>query len=395
MTKEKLIWHDIRERCHNPNDTSYELNGAKGVFMADEWRESFEAFLSDMGKKPFTGAVMGRIDKKLGFNKGNCKWMTKEEAQLNKTNMVLNWEIVNEARNLYKNTDLTVKQISEKLGITSISSIGSAIAGKTWKDPNYEYIKRQTGGKSCIVHGCDRKYHSKGYCAMHKTRLVEHGDALWEPPEKIKKCVIKECTAKHFAKGYCRSHYEQKRRNGEIIKNLKYINRKMCSIDGCDEPAKSKGMCQSHYDNMRRNGDPLYQKVNIREIPEYGVWDAMIQRCTNRNNSNYHRYGGRGIEVCERWRSSFVLFYEDMGKRPFEGAELDRKNNSKGYTKDNCRWTTRPRNVQNRDCCVLTEEIVIKIRALRNSGHTYKSISNALGISYENVRSVLSRGSWK
>jgi hypothetical protein len=68
----------------------------------------------------------------------------------------------------------------------------------------------------------------------------------------------------------------------------------------------------------------------------------MKGRCLNPNNTSYPDYGGRGIEVCERWLHSFENFLADMGERP-TGMTLDRKSNDGNYTKRNCRWATRKR----------------------------------------------------
>lgn len=74
----------------------------------------------------------------------------------------------------------------------------------------------------------------------------------------------------------------------------------------------------------------------------------MNDRCSSPKNRFYQRYGGRGISVCERWRHSFKAFIEDMGRRPFLGAQIDRINNDGNYEPGNCRWVTRLVNTRNR-----------------------------------------------
>lgn len=85
----------------------------------------------------------------------------------------------------------------------------------------------------------------------------------------------------------------------------------------------------------------------LSDTTEYFIWQGMWARCTNPNHKSYNNYGGRGITVCERWRL-FENFLEDMGLRPGPEYSLDRKENDKGYCKENCRWATGTEQANNR-----------------------------------------------
>ena len=71
----------------------------------------------------------------------------------------------------------------------------------------------------------------------------------------------------------------------------------------------------------------------------YWIWQGMKARCSDLKQENYRYYGARGITVCERWINSFENFLTDMGERP-KGLTLERKDNDKGYSPDNCIWTS-------------------------------------------------------
>jgi len=78
----------------------------------------------------------------------------------------------------------------------------------------------------------------------------------------------------------------------------------------------------------------------------YKIWTSMRQRCRNPNDTSYHGYGGRGINVCDRW-DSYANFINDMGPRPV-GTSIDRINNDGDYEPSNCRWATKSEQSNNK-----------------------------------------------
>jgi hypothetical protein len=78
----------------------------------------------------------------------------------------------------------------------------------------------------------------------------------------------------------------------------------------------------------------------------FKIWSCIMQRCTNKNSTQWRHYGGRGISVCERWKT-FSNFLADMGM-PGPNQEIDRIDNDGDYYKENCRWVSHLENSRNR-----------------------------------------------
>lgn len=113
-----------------------------------------------------------------------------------------------------------------------------------------------------------------------------------------------------------------------LLGSLRYGRTTSC---GCHHRKISSEINKTH--------DKRYHKL-------YGVWNGMIQRCTNPKDVAFKDYGGRGIFVCERWLD-INNFLQDMGERP-EGLSLDRVDNNGPYCKENCHWANSSEQMYNR-----------------------------------------------
>lgn len=113
-----------------------------------------------------------------------------------------------------------------------------------------------------------------------------------------------------------------------------------------------------------------------RQTKEAKAWKAMIERCYLPTNASYHRYGGRGITVCERWLSDYRNFLSDMGRSP-AGHSLDRVDPNGNYEPGNCRWATPIQQSQNRCNTPMVEyqgAFMPLIEAARASGLKYVTL---------------------
>lgn len=132
-----------------------------------------------------------------------------------------------------------------------------------------------------------------------------------------------------------------------------------------------------HKDAITKHGD------SRKTDSLYATWKNMIKRCFDSNHKSWLNYGGRGITVCDEWQE-YSQYKKDMGERPFISAQVDRIDNNKGYSKDNCRWVSPKENCRN-----------MSINHHVTMGGVTKTIpewAETTGISERTIRSRIYRG---
>ncbi len=108
--------------------------------------------------------------------------------------------------------------------------------------------------------------------------------------------------------------------------------------------------------------------------PEYKIWAGIIRRCHQPKSNKYSTYGARGISVCDQWRESYTEFKNWANQNGFsKGLQIDRINNSLGYSPENCRFVTPKQNCLNRD------------RAIRFGNLSSQDVADNLGMSKQAI----------
>lgn len=133
----------------------------------------------------------------------------------------------------------------------------------------------------------------------------------------------------------------ERTKHGRIVYKCKCDCGNICNVIGsCLRNGNTKSC------GCLKDGHPTHNKSNTKL---YKIYNSMLDRCCNKNNKRYIDYGGRGIDVCQEWKHDFEAFYNwAINNNYKEGLSIDRIDNDRNYSPDNCKWSTLKQQANNR-----------------------------------------------
>lgn len=130
---EYKVWCDMKSRCYNVNVRAYNRYGGRGIMVCNRWLNSFEAFYTDMGPKPFLKAQLDRKKNDGNYCRRNCRWVTSAQNGQNRETNKMDAKKVKVIRGKYKLGGVSQKELSIDYGVAVIT-IFNIIHYISWKN---------------------------------------------------------------------------------------------------------------------------------------------------------------------------------------------------------------------------------------------------------------------
>lgn len=157
--------------------------------------------------------------------------------------------------------------------------------------------------------------------------------------------MLKDLTGQRFGRLLVVAPTNKRTKNRRVIFECVCDCGNTCYSVGQSLLSGAKQSCGCLQKELASNGNKTHGQTHSRL---YSIWSGMKTRCNNENEKIYKRYGALGVTVCEEWKR-FEPFYEwAMNNGYTDRLTLDRKDNDKGYSPDNCRWVTMKEQENNR-----------------------------------------------
>jgi hypothetical protein len=295
---EYKCWQQIKQRCLNPNHRAWPNYGGRGIIMAPEWADDFEAFFDHVGMRPTPRHSLDRIDNAGGYVPGNVRWASWDE-QANNRRRHSTAEGLRPPKDRGKKTNFKHGMIH-----TPEYRVWSLMKDRCLnpRSSNYPYW----GGRGIKI-----------YEPWVHDFLVFYEYLGPKPSRQHSLDRIDN-----------NGHYEPG--------NVRWATRL--------QQTQNRRPCKTGPDHGNyKHGDT--------SSPEYRIWTGIKTRCFNPKSDRFDVYGGAGITMCQRWRDSFTEFLSDVGVRPLHHVlvRLDRGGHySCGHCPEcqqcgwptNCRWAT-------------------------------------------------------
>ena len=298
VVKKKMwtAWQKMVQRCCDLNCPEYKNYGGRGISVCEQWINSKEQFVLDVGLPPTLKHSLERIDVDGNYEPSNCRWATSVEQQYNKRNS--NWEVII----FNRDSKLPVEAYTDYKNIPDISNtIDSSHLPPIFKDV-IGAVKLLRCDEELVV-----------YAVLKKDRI--------SPQDKIY--------------------------NLTAIRPIRCLRKRNSLVWEwkCDCGKTTVVRTDTILDGNTKSCGCLQLKTATTHGQHrskcYRSWEYMKAKCYNKNNESYPGFGGKGISVCIDWLNSFEAFYADMGPPPIGAQILKLKPNCNTFNRHNCFWSNK------------------------------------------------------